>query len=399
MSVPALDQLLGSLTASGSSTLMNFTTTVAAPAGTRIVCFVTWVSATAVPTTITGGGLTWTVDAQGGPTTDNKRCAIISADCPAGLASGTVIQVNFSAAATARSMGGASFTNCKGGSSGHVQGVISGNVIAGGSAWTTAAASFSADGLAVGLVSASTATNRTSVAVAPSVELFDLSPATGFDQAAGYRTGSSGTAVVAGTWSGAVTEGIALGVVYAGAVVSNVSYLDAGSAVGTFKVGQRRVGEQPVYHPAKPSLVLNGKAFITDVFAGDFIVVPFPTPPKLILNAKQVAATGESVASTGKPKLILAAKAYTVIVPVVAVPGKASLVLKAKPYVLALGSTPIVGKPKLYLLGKTLVSGEVALVPSIPLTFDLVPTSEESLVLTPTTEESLLLVPTTEEFR
>ena len=239
MPVPVFNTLLGSLTASASGSFMNFTTTAAVPAGSRIVCFVTWVSSTGAVSTVTGGGLAWTIDAVAGPTVDNKRCAIVSADCPAGLASGTVIQANFSAAGTARSMCGAAFTDCRGGSTGHVQSVIGTNTVGSGTSWTTSTGTtFSGNGLAVAVTNTSTGSSRTSTPVSPSIELYDLSPATGFDQCAQYRLGSSGSATIAGTWNSTVTQSLVIGVVYEGSfptvtVADTVALADLVSPVKT----------------------------------------------------------------------------------------------------------------------------------------------------------------------
>ena len=199
-----------------------------------------------------------------------------------------------------------------------------------------------------------------------------------------------------------LTDSVTLGDSFTGNVMapSGPSYMDSNSIVGTFVVGDgTRVGETPVFYPAKPQLILTGKQFDVNVFAGDFIVAPIPFKPKLTLAGKTVTHVGDSTVLTGKSRLVLAGKAFTTIVPVVLVPGKPSLVLKSKAFVLSLNSSPVVGKPVLVLRGKAYEGHELALLASVPIDIDLIPSLAESLVLTPTSEQNLLLVPTVEEFR
>ena len=88
---------------------MRFTTSAAAVARSRVFVFVTWNNATRTLTSLSGGGLTWTVDVQA-KDSSNTHGAIASASAPAGLVSGTALTATFSGSVGHGLMAAASFT-------------------------------------------------------------------------------------------------------------------------------------------------------------------------------------------------------------------------------------------------------------------------------------------------
>ena len=95
------------MTGTASSTTQTLVTTAAVPAGGKILLGVSWFTATTI-SGVSDGANTYTVDKmQTSPSTTNCRFAVVSADCPAGLASGSSIVVTFAVAATNRYIGGA----------------------------------------------------------------------------------------------------------------------------------------------------------------------------------------------------------------------------------------------------------------------------------------------------
>jgi hypothetical protein len=96
--------------ATSGGTTLAITTTQTVSAGSLIVLAVGWYTTSGITITgVSGGGLTWTVDKQGGPF--NVKSGIVSAPAPSGLASSTSITVTFSAAMEGGiAMGGSSLS-------------------------------------------------------------------------------------------------------------------------------------------------------------------------------------------------------------------------------------------------------------------------------------------------
>lgn len=81
--------------AHGFGTTITDTTTSAVTAGNKVIAFVAWWGgAGGALSSVSGGGLSWTIDQQGSGS--SYRCALVSADAPAGMASSTVITATFS---------------------------------------------------------------------------------------------------------------------------------------------------------------------------------------------------------------------------------------------------------------------------------------------------------------
>ena len=105
----AFDQNLGTYIENKSGASMKMTTSKAASAGTRVFAFVNWSSGSSTLASVSGGGLTWTVDQQVKGVYSNYRVAIASAYAPSGLPSGTILTATFSASSVHGDMAAASF--------------------------------------------------------------------------------------------------------------------------------------------------------------------------------------------------------------------------------------------------------------------------------------------------
>lgn len=104
----AIDAQLGTRAINGpSAASLALTTTGAAAAGSRIFVVVEWYGAQTL-TSVTGGGLTWTVDKTA--TDGTVNIGLASAVAAAGLASSSTITANFSAATGLGNIAAVSFT-------------------------------------------------------------------------------------------------------------------------------------------------------------------------------------------------------------------------------------------------------------------------------------------------
>jgi hypothetical protein len=104
----ALDTPLGGTVNDTAATTLVHTTTAAVASSGFIVLGVTCAAASSL-TSVTGGGLTWTIDKTNN-TTGALDSYIVSAQAPSGLATSTALTANYSASTAARGIGGASFT-------------------------------------------------------------------------------------------------------------------------------------------------------------------------------------------------------------------------------------------------------------------------------------------------
>ena len=192
----AFDSNLGTKNENVASATMTLTTTGAAAAQGRVFLFVNWNHTSRTLTSVSGGGLTWTVDAQ---VKDSSKYhgAIASASAPTGLASGTVITATFSGSVTHGLISAASFT-----------GIASTNPVdrsgtstqRGVAAWADSVTTTNANDLVLGWSGLDAIT--TSTPGAPNIEIHDFSN-TVFGEAATsvYRIESTvGAKTVNGTW-------------------------------------------------------------------------------------------------------------------------------------------------------------------------------------------------------
>lgn len=209
----------------GDGTSAAFTTNqIVAANGFIVVCLGFFTQLTV--NSVSGGGLSWTIDAQGwpagGPAAD--VVCIASAQAPAGLASGTTITASTSGTMSGPTIGGMSFTGVKTSSpvDGTPPAVVGVTPAAAG--WATGSYAMTAGSVLVGTSWAETS-SATSTPTSPSIESYD-SPAgtSGWGATAAYRIeASSGSYTVAGTW-GSNQQSATVGVAYlmdTGTPVSN----------------------------------------------------------------------------------------------------------------------------------------------------------------------------------
>lgn len=185
-----------------SSGTIAFTTNQNVASGGFIVLDVGWGDATKTLSSVSGGGLTWTIDKQGvAANGSNAGAASVSAQAPSGLASGTTITATYSAATVGRAIGGTSFTGVA--TSTPLDTSSGPTDFSSTTAWTTASTTIANGSVLIG-ISHCTNTNDTSTITAGSTEAQDFGGGAGtFGQTVGYRIQATGGAfTVAGTWSG-----------------------------------------------------------------------------------------------------------------------------------------------------------------------------------------------------
>jgi len=196
-SAVAFDRDLGANSESASGKKATLTTTAAAAPGSRVFVFVNWKNASRTLASVTGGGLTWTIDRQA-QDARNFHGAIASATAPTGLAAGTVITANFSGPVTKGLIAAASFTGIASASPLDASGS---NVQAGVAAWTASVTTTNANDLVLGWSGINA--QATSTATAPNVEIHDVRNSAYSESAtSAYRIESTaGVKAVNGTWS------------------------------------------------------------------------------------------------------------------------------------------------------------------------------------------------------
>jgi N,N-dimethylformamidase beta subunit-like protein/HYDIN/CFA65/VesB family protein/centrosomal CEP192-like protein len=192
----AFDANLGAKNENATSTTMTLTTTGSAAAQTRVFVFVNWFHASRMLTSVSGGGLTWTVDAQ---IKDSSKYhgAIASASAPVGLPVGTVITATFSGSVTHGLIAATSFSGIV------PTGAIDATATStqhGVAAWTGTVTTINPHDLVLGWSGLDHVT--TSTPTAPNVEIHDFSNGVyGESATSAYRIeASAGAKTVNGTW-------------------------------------------------------------------------------------------------------------------------------------------------------------------------------------------------------
>jgi len=210
----AFDKNLGTKTDNANSATMTLTTSGAAAANSRVFLFISWTHSTRTLTSVSGGGLTWTVDRQQKAAGNNSRVAIASAPAPAGLANGTVLTATFSGPVVHGLIAAASFTGIA--TTSPVD--VTGSATASGTAWSASAATTNANDLVLGFTTIDA--NATSTPTAPNIEINDFGVTSYYGWATTvYRIESTtGTKTVNGTWStsSGATGGVTIVVAYRG---------------------------------------------------------------------------------------------------------------------------------------------------------------------------------------
>lgn len=199
---------LGSNSVTAAANTIAFTTGSTVASGARIVVAAGWFSNSITLSSVSGGGLTWTIDKQGRPTNpafDSQ--GIASAPAPSGLASGTTITATLSGSADARTIGGLSLLGVDTSTPVDVTSGPTG-VNPSSTAWSTASISIAAGSCIVAAAWGEN-TSAGSTPTSPSLEAFDVANGDGYEQTACYRIESSaGSYTVAGTWGSSTQSGI-----------------------------------------------------------------------------------------------------------------------------------------------------------------------------------------------
>lgn len=203
---------IGTADSNSSTTSLAFNTTATVASNGFIVAQAGgWFTADTL-TSVSGGGLTWSVDASGDYSGGNPQyVAIASAQAPSGLASGTTLTFNFSGSVQYKTVGAMSFTGVAASSALDVAGTD--QEVAGTLAWSTGSLSVAAGSVIVGF-SWNEGASSGSTITGPSVEAWEDLHGDGFGATAGYQiVAAGGSASVAGTW-GAGTTHLDIGAAY-----------------------------------------------------------------------------------------------------------------------------------------------------------------------------------------
>jgi hypothetical protein len=195
------DNIGAAIAAAGLSTSIAVNTTAAVPAGGFIVACI-GINEDLTVTGVSGGGLTWVLDHMAKDASDYATVCIASAQCPAGLASGTTITANFSGNAQSRYLGMSSFTGVK--TSNPVDGTPIGTLtMASVQPWSTGNYTIQAGSLIVG--TSYDVANGPANTPSAGTELWDINDPAGPNSAcAQYRIeASAGAYPLSGSWGSA----------------------------------------------------------------------------------------------------------------------------------------------------------------------------------------------------
>jgi hypothetical protein len=192
----ALDKTLGQRAQNTLSSTIKLTTTAAAASGTRVFAFVEWYGGGTTLSSLSGGGLTWSVDIQAQDST-GYHTAIASASAPNGLPASSVLTATISGLPVTGLLSAASFTGISASSPLDAK---ASNLQNGVRAWTDSVTTTNANDLVLGWSGIDK--NTTNTPTAPNVEIFDFSNgAFGEAGTAEYQVVSTaGTKTVSGTW-------------------------------------------------------------------------------------------------------------------------------------------------------------------------------------------------------
>lgn len=195
----AFDKTLGQLGQNASSSTLKLTTSAAAVSNARVFVFVDWYGASGTLSSLSGGGLTWTIDVQAKDSTD-YHTAIASASAPTGLPASTVLTATFSANVINGLIAAGSFTGI---ASTSPRDATASNLQDGVAAWTGSVQTTNANDLVVGWSGVDTITTNT--AAPPSTKIFDFGNTDLGERAtAQYRIDTTaGTKTINGTWANA----------------------------------------------------------------------------------------------------------------------------------------------------------------------------------------------------
>ena len=215
----SLDAQLGTNYLVGDQTSITLTTGAAVASSGFIVLGVgsdLWSVGVSI-SSVSGGGLTWAIDKEYHPGGVDGY-AFMSAQAPAGLASSTVITINYTGIVAYPIVGGVSFTGVK--TSSPVDGTPVDFSAGSGTSWTSGNVALTAGSVLLGGVYISSGDTHSATAGA---EAWDRNNATGPTSAGVYRIeASAGSYPVSGSWVGSSN--------YGGAAVAYLAAADQPSA-------------------------------------------------------------------------------------------------------------------------------------------------------------------------
>lgn len=179
---------------SDNGTTDVFTTSASVPSGGKVIFNAIWFG-TPTASSVSGGGLTWSIDKQG--KSGSYGAAIISADAPAGLSSATAITITYSGA-----------TDTCMASAYYITGAATASFVdttgQGNGTSTTLSASMTTTN-ADDLLATLAFIDGTGINVLPSPgsEVYDVESADGYVSWSGYQVvASTGTYSPGGSWTG-----------------------------------------------------------------------------------------------------------------------------------------------------------------------------------------------------
>lgn len=204
----ALDQSLGTVLLDVSSNTLVLTTTATAASNTCIFlgCHIYDSPASTITSVVDDGpGLTWTVDKEG--LSGLQNLAIVSAQAPSGMASGTDITITWSISRNARIAGAVSFTGVKASGS-IVDGTPLGPTSDASGTWSSGSYAIAAGSIIIGLGASLNLTGSNSP-TNPSLEAWEsINVPDAYGLAMVYRIeASAGSYAVGGTFAGATSSG------------------------------------------------------------------------------------------------------------------------------------------------------------------------------------------------
>jgi hypothetical protein len=193
----AFDKALGKYSENVGTSSLPLTTSTAAASGSRVFVFVNWNDASGTLSSLSGGGLTWTIDVQAKDASGN-HAAIASANAPNGLASATKLTATFSKVVANGLIAAASYTGIAGSAPVDVTGS---NLQAGVAAWTGSVTTTNANDLVLGWSGLDA--NTTNTATVPNIKIYDFGDSNLWEwSTAEYRIETTtGPKTVNGTWA------------------------------------------------------------------------------------------------------------------------------------------------------------------------------------------------------
>lgn len=245
----AIDQAsIGTLIQDSGSTSITLTTSATVASGGFIVIHAGGFGGGTTLSSVSGGGLTWTVDYS--PASSDT--GIASAQAPSGLAAGAEITATFGASVAARIIGGTSFTGVK--ASSPVDG--SGSTgSAGGPSWTSGSYAILAGSVLIGAGWSFNSGSSHSPG-SPALEAWEsVSSGDDYGRSLVYRIESSaGSYTVGGTWGGGGGTAYHAAIAYQAAAGGT----DATVALTGFRAtGSASVVAPPRPRPAHPYSEIN----------------------------------------------------------------------------------------------------------------------------------------------